>query len=163
MFGIGRWLAQKLTGRGRPMGLVLDFDDRHVSYLSCDDRGGTRDVVTGYVYRSRQPYAVYYASCYPSHGEVYIDVILGTWPDEIEEANDRVTFGCRFGPVEGQTESACSLVPGAAMAPEPVSPLFGERLDREQAQKHPWLGEFWEVVDLVILTDPTVHPCQHPA
>jgi hypothetical protein len=51
---------------------------------------------------------------------------------------------------------------GAAMAPEPVSPLFGERLDREQALKHPWIGEFWEVVDLVLLSDPTVHPYLDP-
>ena len=41
-------------------------------------------------------------------------------------------------------------------------PLYGERLDREQALKHPWLGEFWEVVDLVLLSDPTVRPYLQP-
>ena len=34
---------------------------------------------------------------------------------------------------------------------------MGERLTREQALLHPRLGDFWVVVDLMLLSDPEVH------
>jgi hypothetical protein len=156
-----RWIAGKLAGRSQRSRFTLD-PDRHITNLSCDDCGGTRDVITGFVYQGEQPHAVYYAACYPQHGEVYLDVILGTWTDEVEDDNDHVTFGCRYGKVEDRAEPACTLVSAAAMAPQPVSPLFGKRLDREQALKHPWLGDFWAVVDFLVYADPTVHTYMHP-
>lgn len=151
------------------MTLTLDLD-RTVTTHACPDCGGTREVVTGFVYRDDEPHAVYFASCYPAHREVWIDVILGTWDDDSESQvsegkdaeadNDHVTFGCRFGQVEGQAIPACSLVTGAAMAPE-TSTIYGQRLDRDQALAHPWLTSFWEIVDVVLVQDPTVHPYWH--
>ena len=145
--------------------MVLTLDpDRQVTTLTCDDCGGTREVVNGFIYRDQQPHAVYFAACYPSHHEAWIDVILGTWDDVEDDAaeNDHVTFGCRVGPVEGRSKPACTLVLAASAAPEP-SPIFGEILDRDQALKHPWLATFWEAVDFVLLEDPTVHPFMYDA
>ena len=35
-------------------------------------------------------------------------------------------------------------------------PLWGKKLSRDEALAHPWLPDFWEVVDFVLLTDPDV-------
>jgi hypothetical protein len=109
--------------------------------------------VTGFVYNNGDAYAVYYASCYHHDGhEVWIDVIFSdTWEEGI---NDHVSFGCRVGPVEGQTESAASLVQAGRAYSD--SEMFGQRLTREQALHHPRLSSFWELVDHILVHDEVV-------
>jgi hypothetical protein len=109
------------------------------------------------VMRDRQPYAVFFASCY-DHGkgehESWIDVVFGTW-GEGTAYTDHVTFGCRFGPVAGKRLPAATAVNAAAVAPD--SALFGEKLTRDAALRHARLAEFWEMVDFITESDPLVH------
>ncbi len=35
--------------------------------------------------------------------------------------------------------------------------MFGHKLDRESALANPRLADFWRIVDLVVVEDPTVH------
>ena len=61
--------------------------------------------------------------------------------------------------IDGYEQPSCSLVAAASVAPD--DPLYGVKLDRHAALAHPWLPAFWEVVDLVLVTDAVVneHAC----
>jgi len=109
------------------------------------------------VTRDGAPYAVFFASCYQHDGEneSWIDVVFGTWGRGTEH-DDHLTFGCRFGPVQGSDLPAATAVDAAAVAPD--SALFGRKLSRAQALAHPRVREFWDVVDFVVGADPIVHP-----
>ena len=132
--------------------LVIEPDAR-VQDLPCPSCGSVFRRVTGFVYSDGDAYAVYYASCYHHDGhEVWIDVIFSdTWQDAVD---DHVSFGCRVGPVGGQTEPAASLVE-AGLA-YPGSDMFGQRLTREQALEHPRLTGLWELVDHILVQDQVV-------
>ena len=81
------------------------------------------------------------------------DVVMGSvW--ELT-SDDRVTFGCRLGPIEGHPETAFSLVTGAEVAPE--RPFFGHKLTRDHALLHPWLQDFWDVIDFIYEQDHELH------
>ena len=138
------------------MALSLD-PERQVQADTCECCGLTSQLVKGFMYRDGVPHAVYFAACHPHQPETWIDVILGTWDEDGDD--ERVTFGCRAWINERQ-EVACGL--GPAALEYSASPLFGEKLDRERALVHPWLGAFWEVVDFILEADPTVRPHMHP-
>jgi hypothetical protein len=36
------------------------------------------------------------------------------------------------------------------------SALFGKKLDCDQSLQHPLLSQFWQVVDIILIEDPTV-------
>lgn len=110
------------------------------TWAELDDGGRTR--------------AVYYASCYhhAAGPEVYFDVIIGTWG--ADDDSDHVTFGCRWGAVEGHAQPMCSLTTGGGVFSD--SPLWGTKLDRAAALQHPLLPEFWEMVDYLLLNEPLV-------
>ena len=129
------------------MTLSLGGNPRVVS-RACDCSGGERAVVTLYVYRDQEAYAACFASCYPHRGEVWLDVIFGTWHEN--RYDDHMTFGCQFIPGKG-----ARLVPAASTSPD--APIFGHKLDRDLALAHPRLPEFWAVVDHVLVHDPVVH------
>lgn len=106
-------------------------------------------------------FAVYFANCYHHSDQprdTWIDVILGTWGRNSNA--DHVTFGCRVGPVDNSTQPAASLV--SACADGSASPLHGVVLTREKGLVHPYLPDFWAVVDLVLAMDPTVRGHLHP-
>ena len=71
-----------------------------------------------------------------------------------EGAADRVTFGCRVGPVQGRPGPAATAV--AAAQPYDDAPLWGRKLSREEALAHPRIGDFWRVVDFVLERQPVV-------
>ena len=142
--------------------MQLQIDpERDVKSHECGCCGVPFDRVTGFINSENGAYAIYYASCYHHDGvhEAYIDVILdNAWdadhPDE--PSPDRVTFGCRVGPITGQENIACSLVDGASVAPD--IPLYGRKLDPDQARQHPWVSQYWATIDHILEHDPTVNP-----
>jgi hypothetical protein len=132
--------------------LAIDPDPK-VREHACDTCGEPFQRVTGFIHNDGDAYAVYFASCYHHGGhEAYIDVVFSkTWDDG---SDDRETFGCRVGPVAGQSDPACSLVTGGSAFRD--SALFGRKLTREQARAHPRLPEFWAVVDHILVNDRVV-------
>jgi hypothetical protein len=85
--------------------------------------------------------------------EGWLDVILGMFGEG--GSNDHVTFGCRVTAASGSTGPMIVAVDAAsAFAYQPV---MGQRLTREQALSHARLGDFWAIVDLMVLLDPEVH------
>ena len=115
----------------------------------CPDCSGQRVVYTGEVVRDDALMGVFSASLYdhPGNPEVFIDLTLGTWePDGY--CADHVTFGSRTGAVEEHPHIASTLVTGAEVFAD--DPMFGVKLTREQALKHPRLDEFWRLNDEIL-------------
>lgn len=121
----------------------------------CTDCGGERVIYTGEVSDDGATLALFWAFLYDhaDNPEIFIDATLGGWGDG-DSSDDRVSFGSRTGRVDDRGNVSCSLVVGAAMAPD--DPSFGTKLDREQALAHPWIKEFWEVNDMILTGIPEV-------
>lgn len=135
--------------------VTLSFDaERKVERHSCPSCGSRYLQVKGFIHDDGNAHAIYFAACH-DHGarEAWIDAILGTFDED--ETEGRVTFGCRVGPVEGQTDPAATLIQAAS--PYSDVPLFGEKLSREEALAHDRLADFWTVVDFILVADPDVH------
>ncbi len=122
--------------------------ERDVVERTCGGCGRTYDRVRGYVYRDGDAHAVYFAECHghPAH-EVWIDVILGSWGED--DYADHVTFACRVSAAGASAVDAPAATSGR-------SPMFGLKLGREAALVHRALPLFWDVVDLVVLSDESV-------
>ena len=135
------------TLESNPMGLYIH--ERHVRRQRCADCREHFDHVTGYVNGPDGPFAVYFAACHghPDH-EAQIDVILGTWGTE-EPVDDHVVFSCRLRPNGAMAVDAMVAVASDA-------PLSGQRLTRERALNHARSADFWSVVDLLAIADPSV-------
>ena len=130
-------------------------ESTNVSDTTCECCATVRRFVTAYVSEDDSAKAAVLAYCYPPHkgepSEIWIDVILGTWGSD--DHSDHVTFGCRYGDVAGQVDHACSLTDAAQLSDDPI---LGRRLTRKQALRHNRLGEFWQIVDLVMTTVPAI-------
>jgi hypothetical protein len=138
--------------QGRFSGLA--FEREPVEGLrQCHECGDAHAAVHGFINQNGAAHAVFYADWYPHAAEAYIDVVFGTWGDD--EYRDQVTFGCRIGHVSGQESPAASLVPAAEVRPD--HPMFGVKLNRQQALDHPLVSEFWRVIDWLILNEPMLH------
>ena len=134
--------------------MALAFDGTPVrDHCRCDVCGEEHEADRGLVLRDGAAYAAYWASWYPHEDEAWVDAVLGSWTEP--DFPDNVTFGCRIGRIEGQSEPACSLVTGAAIRGDEA--LFGRKLDRDAALAHPWLPAFWELIDWLIENDALLH------
>lgn len=135
---------------------TLAFDaQRTVHEQVCTDCHGPYRLVQGQLTRHDTPYAVYYAGCHEHESvrEVLIDVILG-WAGP--NAADRVTFGCRVGPVPGEEGPVATLTTAAAAFDD--DPAWGRKLTEADASADFRLPEFWDAVDFVLIHDPMVRP-----
>jgi hypothetical protein len=128
---------------------------RQTGEHDCPHCGVPVQRANGFVSRDGVVVAAFFASCYHHDDhDIWIDVILGTWGSD--DHSDHVTFGCRVGPVEGQSEPASTLVAAAAVMGD--DPVFGHKLSREEALRHPRLDEFWELADHLLVADELVAP-----
>ncbi|GAB3845648.1 hypothetical protein ACFPIJ_38510 [Dactylosporangium cerinum] len=130
--------------------------ERQVRQFPCQCCESTVDRTWSRLNRDGVARAVFYASCYhhAEGGEVYFDIVIGTW--DTEDLSDHVTFGCRWGAIEGHDQPMCSLTTGGEVLGD--NPLFGTKLDRPAALQSPLLPEFWDMVDFLLLNDPVVAP-----
>jgi hypothetical protein len=122
---------------------------------TCSDCGAEYLLVKSFVLDAEGPYAIAFTALHHHEGfEAWMDVIFGSFDgDAIDD--DRTTFGCRIGPVEGSQEPAATAV--AAAVPYRDSPTFGHKLSRDEALNHPRLPEFWQVVDFLLVDEPTIN------
>lgn len=136
------------------MDLIIDESSRQVRQVICSCCHVAAERTWANLYDGGTAAAVYFASCYHHHGmhEAFIDVVMGTWGSN--DFSDHVTFGCRVGPVTGSPAPAATLVNGGAEAPD--SPIFGQKLGRDEGLGHPRLPEFWEMVDTILERDDLV-------
>ncbi len=134
------------------MSLSLDGSS-DVSAQSCDACGTTYLLVKSFVHDAGDAQAIVMTACHRHDGEreAWIDAVMGGLG---EGSTDRVTFGCRVGPVANKPEPAATAV--AAAVPYDDAPLWGRKLSREEALAHPRIGDFWRVVDFVLEREPVV-------
>jgi hypothetical protein len=134
---------------------ALSFDpERTVELKSCAACGRGYTLIKSFILDDGDAHAVLFAALH-DHGEreAWLDVVLGTFGSDVFA--DHVTFGCRVGPVHGQSEPAATAVPAAA--PYGDAPIFGCKLSRDEALAHARIAEFWRVVDFVLINDPDIH------
>lgn len=129
--------------------MALEIGDRTVRREVCPTCGAGFEHVTGFVTRDGVAHAAYYAACHGSPEHVaQIDVILGRWGDAATPT-DRSHFACIL-----RADGAMAVDAPLAVAPE--TDWLGPRLTREQALVHGLVAEFWAVVDLIAVADPSV-------
>lgn len=136
--------------------MSLAFDEPPtIQEEDCSQCGRHYPLVKSFITRDGVAYAVSFCALHVHDDvhEAWIDVILGTFADDL--ADDHVTFGCRVGPVAGQSEPAASVVHAAQ--PYGQAPIWGNKLNRDEALAHARLSDFWAVVDFVLLADQVVH------
>jgi hypothetical protein len=121
----------------------------------CAECGRSYRLVKTFIRRDGDAYGIAFTALHQHGGinEAWIDVVLGTFGENATD--DHITFGCRVGPVEGQTEPAASLVTGGI--PYGDQPIWGKKLTREQALVHPRLPECWDMVDYLLGNDRELH------
>jgi hypothetical protein len=138
------------------VGVPLAFDEPPtIQEQDCPQCGRHFPLIKAFVTRDEVAAAVAFAALHSHEGEneAWIDAILGTFGEG--RTDDHVTFGCRVGPVMTADEPQASLV--AAAQPYGDSPIWGQKLTRDEALQHARLEEFWEIVDFVLVADPVVH------
>ena len=115
----------------------------------CDSCGRSYKWVCGFVARSDEAFAIYYAQCHGHQeaGEIWLDVVLGSW-DEPAYA-DQVTFSCRIGP------TGVGLV-DAPRASKGEAPYSGLKLSRSAALASSRVEDLWAVVHFIADADHTV-------
>jgi hypothetical protein len=146
---IGRALRQDET-------VPLAFDEPPtIQEQDCPRCGRHFPLIKAFIARDDAATAVTFTALHThdAENEAWIDAILGTFGED--RYDDHVTFGCRVGPAANSDEPQATLVQAAQ--PYGSTPIWGEKLTREQALQHPRLQEFWEVVDFVLVADPVVH------
>lgn len=119
-----------------------------VDRSTCPDCGADYLLVKSFLLDDSDPYAIAFSALH-WHGdaEALIDVIFGAFEGDAAD-DDRTTFGCRVGPVEGSDEPAATAVEAAV--PYSDGPVFGRKLNRYEALTHPRVTDFWRVVDFLL-------------
>lgn len=133
---------------------MLSIDEkRNVTTKACEHCGEPRVTVSGSILRDGNLLAYYFASCYHHDGhEVWIDIVYPPAWDAVDQ--QRVTFGCRVGPVVNSPTPASTMVDAATVWGD--ESFFGRKLLRDEAMSHPWREEFWLHSDHILVNDPDV-------
>jgi hypothetical protein len=122
---------------------------------TCNDCGAEYVLVKSSLLDEEGPYAIAFSALHDHDDlEAWIDVIFGAFEGDAVE-DERVTFGCRVGPVQGSDEPAATAVQAAH--PYDDGPTFGRKLSRAEALEHPRIRDFWQVVDFLLEHEPTIN------
>lgn len=133
--------------------------DSSIDRTTCHDCGSEYLLVKTFVLDDDGPYAIAFTALHHHQAlEAWMDVVFGSFEGEAAE-DDRTTFGCRVGPVEGSPEPAATAVQAAV--PYDDGPTFGSKLSRDEALAHPRLPDFWRVVDFLLEDEPAINHHVH--
>lgn len=136
------------------MTLWLDGEST-IDRSTCHDCGAEFLLVKSFVLDTNGPHAIAFTALHHHEdSEAWMDVIFGSFEGDASQ-DDRITFGCRVGPVEGSQEPAASAVQAAV--PYTDSQAFGHKLSRDEALDHARLPEFWRVVDFLLENEAVIN------
>lgn len=137
-----------------PMNLALDGEST-IERSTCGECGAEFLLVKSFVLNAEGPHAIAFTALHHHQGsEAWMDVVFGSFEADSPH-DDRITFGCRVGAVEGSREPGATAVDAAI--PYRDSPTFGHKLSREEALAHARLQDFWETVDFLLTDEPTIN------
>ncbi|QVW70494.1 MULTISPECIES: hypothetical protein [Myxococcus] len=133
---------------------MLTFEFEPPDTFQCDCCGGTTTLLTRFICRDRDAYAVYYAQYSDSHPErvVSLAVGIGEWGEGSSESQ-RVAFALVL---RQDAENWMVTVKDSAESPWKEASGLGRMLDREEALAHPWLTEVFHITDHVVKEDSEV-------
>lgn len=98
-----------------------------------------------YILRDEHPWCVALVEKHKPLGadpELHISVIFGNLSED-EPDPSRTTFTCRYGyDIDGQDTPAYSLIKETSS-----DEVFGLRLDRDEALRHPFIDDLWMIID----------------
>jgi len=136
------------------MTLRLDGEST-IDASTCHDCGAEFLLVKTFVLDAEGPHAIAFTALHHHQdSEAWMDVVFGSFEGDASQ-DERVTFGCRVGPVEGSHEPAATAVQ-AAMTYEDTA-TFGHKLSRDEALSHARLPDFWQVVDFLLESEPAIN------
>lgn len=121
--------------------LLLRFDEQpNRQERVCAECGQAHRLIRSFIKRGGAAHAVAFTALHRhgGHSEAWIDVILGTFGEDTSD--DHVTFGCRLGPVIGQSEPAATLV--AAAIPYSDGPIW---VGSYRARRR-WFIRAWRII-----------------
>lgn len=120
----------------------------------CACCGKLSTTVHGFVYRSGDAFAVYYAAWSQQHPErgVMMAIATGEW-EENSGPEDRTSIGLEVRPTA--TEIQFTIV-GPGQSPWGETSLFGKMLTIDRAKASPALKSTLEVAELIVRHDPRV-------
>src|SRR5262249_1670878 len=110
--------------------------------------------LTRFVYSDGDAHAVYYAAFSDNHPDRIVSVVvsLGEW-GEGATPEKRLAFALRIRSAD--TEFQVTVV-DAAESPWTDAAFLGRMLDRDEALKHPWIGEVFHITDHIVTEDQDV-------
>lgn len=122
--------------------------------MVCGCCGTRSTTVHGFVYRSGEAFAVYYAGWSRQHPErgVTMAIATGEWV-EGSGPQDRTSIGLEARPTASEVQFT---IVGPEQSPWGETPLFGKMLSRERAKVSPSLKSTLEVAELVTRDDSRV-------
>ncbi len=127
---------------------TIDFEEP--SYSACPCCGAKITRLTRFVTRDGNAFAVYYAtfSDGPNHNEVHVLAGFGDWSEDAPQER-RTAFAFKIWPRE--TDYVTTIVD--AEDGEWETKLLGHILSREDALKHEWLREVYDLSDHIVRCD----------
>jgi hypothetical protein len=130
---------------------TIDFEEPR--YSACPCCGAKITNLTRFVTRDGGAFAVYYAtfSDGPDHNEVQILAGFGDWSKDAPQER-RIAFAFKIWPTEA--EFVTTIV--NAKEGEWKTGFLGSILSREEALKHEWLGEVYELSSHITRCDEPV-------
>lgn len=130
---------------------MIEIEFEEPTESRCECCGNTTVRLTRFVYQDGDAYAVYYAQFTRQHEDQRISglVSLGAWGDGALE-QDRLAFPFQIWTTESDFQ--VGLV-NAEDSPWAHVTFMGRLLDRDEALKHPWIGEVFHITDHMVTDD----------
>jgi hypothetical protein len=127
----------------------IEFDQPEINECQCC--GAEQEILTRFVARDGAPFAIYKAVLTKGGHEPRADVVIGIgdWTRRAGSGS-RSAFFCHIWADEDRYN--VNIV-DAAQSAWASSDLFGVRLDRNQALKHPALPALFELSDHIVQAD----------
>lgn len=136
------------------MTLRLDGEST-IERSTCHDCGAEFVLVKTFILDDDGAYAIAFTALHHHQdSEAWMDVVFGSFDGDASQ-DERITFGCRVGPVEGSREPAATAVQAAI--PYQDTATFGHKLSRDEALAHARVPDFWRVVDFLLEAEPAIN------
>ena len=135
------------------MGVVRIEPESPVKQSPCRDCGGTKQLVSGYVYDDNDAHGIYFVEwCDGGHSQRAAFLTLGLGAFGLgSTSTDRQAFCVEWGS------------DGMALTDKPARDrpdLLGSFVPRAEALPMANIGHVWHVVDHIVLDDPRLPPVQ---
>ena len=130
--------------------LRFEFEEPRRSTFQCCGEATT--ILTRFVYKDDDAYAVYYAQFTGGHAEKRLSGIigLGEWGDDQAGPQAKLAFPFQIW-MDGDNFQV-GLVNGTDSSWSHVT-FLGRILDRSEALAHPWIDEVFHITDHLVLDD----------